>query len=52
LHLFGAWVGGDHRSVHFRTGLLGEGSKTALAIFVLFMKKILKITQQKTKGTE
>lgn len=38
----GAWVGGEHRSVHFRTGQLGEGSKTALPIFALFMEKVLK----------
>ena len=37
----GAWVGGEHRSVHFRTGQLGEGSKTALPIFGLFMEKVL-----------
>lgn len=38
----GAWVGGEHRSVHFRTGQLGEGSRTALPIFALFMEKVLK----------
>jgi penicillin-binding protein 1A len=38
----GAWVGGEHRSVHFRTGQLGEGSKTALPVFGLFMEKVLK----------
>jgi penicillin-binding protein 1A len=38
----GAWVGGEHRSIHFRTGHLGEGSKTALPIFGLFMEKVLK----------
>ncbi|MDD3320271.1 MAG: transglycosylase domain-containing protein [Paludibacter sp.] len=38
----GAWVGGEQRSVHFRTGQLGEGSKTALPIFGLFMEKVLK----------
>jgi len=37
----GAWVGGEHRSIHFRTGKLGEGSKTALPIFGLFMEKVL-----------
>jgi penicillin-binding protein 1A len=37
----GAWVGGDHRSVHFRTGQLGEGSKNALPVFGLFMEKVL-----------
>ncbi|MBF1436786.1 MAG: penicillin-binding protein, partial [Prevotella micans] len=28
----GAWVGGEYRSIHFRTGALGQGSKTALPI--------------------
>ena len=37
----GAWVGGEYRSIHFRTGRLGQGSKTALPIFGLFMKKVL-----------
>ncbi len=37
----GAWVGGEHRCVHFRTGSLGEGSKTALPVFALFMEKVL-----------
>jgi len=38
----GAWVGGEHRSVHFRTGQLGQGSRTALPIFGMFMEKVLK----------
>ncbi len=38
----GAWVGGEHRSVHFRTGQLGQGSRTALPVFALFMEKVLK----------
>ena len=38
----GAWVGGEHRSVHFRTGQLGQGSRTALPIFGSFMEKVLK----------
>lgn len=38
----GAWVGGEQRSVHFKTGQLGEGSRTALPIFGLFMEKVLK----------
>ena len=37
----GSWVGGEYRSIHFRTGKLGEGSKTALPIFGYFMEKIL-----------
>lgn len=38
----GAWVGGEHRSIHFRTGELGQGSRLALPIYGLFMEKILK----------
>lgn len=37
----GAWVGGEQRSVHFRTGSLGQGSRTALPIFATFMEKVL-----------
>jgi len=38
----GAWVGGEQRSVHFRTGELGQGSRTALPIYGSFMEKVLK----------
>lgn len=37
----GAWVGGEYRSIHFRTGSLGEGSRTALPVFGYFMEKVL-----------
>ena len=37
----GAWVGGEYRSIHFRSGRLGQGSRTALPIFGLFMNKLL-----------
>ena len=37
----GAWVGGEYRQIHFRTGALGQGSRTALPIFGLFMRKVL-----------
>ncbi len=37
-----SWVGADNRSVHFRTSELGEGCKTALPIYGLFMEKLLK----------
>lgn len=35
----GAWVGGDDRSIHFRSTRLGEGSKTALPIVGRFLEK-------------
>lgn len=38
----GAWIGGEHRSIHFRTGELGQGSRTALPIFAYFMEGVLK----------
>ena len=37
----GAWVGGEYRSIRFRTGALGQGSRTALPIFGYFMDSIL-----------
>ncbi len=38
----GVWVGGDDRSIHFRSGALGEGSKTAMPIYKRFMIKVVK----------
>ena len=38
----GAWVGGDDRSIHFRSTNLGEGAKTALPIVGRFLEKIYK----------
>ena len=38
----GAWVGGEYRSIHFRTGALGQGSRTALPIFGYFIQDVLK----------
>ncbi len=37
----GAWVGGEERCIHFKTSALGEGCKTALPIFGLFLEKCL-----------
>lgn len=37
----GGWVGGEYRSIHFRTGQLGQGSRTALPIFGNFIAKVL-----------
>lgn len=37
----GAWVGGEYRCIHFRTGALGQGSRTALPIFGYFMQSVL-----------
>lgn len=38
----GAWVGGEHRSIRFRTSQTGEGLRTALPIYGLYMEKVLK----------
>ncbi|WP_229201448.1 penicillin-binding protein 1A [Arcicella aurantiaca] len=38
----GTWVGGDDRSIHFRSGAYGEGSKTALPLFGRYMSKVIK----------
>ncbi len=37
----GAWVGGEYRAIHFRTGQLGQGSRTALPICGAFYQKTL-----------
>ena len=36
----GAWVGGEYRCLHFRTGALGQGSRTALPICGYFLQSI------------
>jgi penicillin-binding protein 1A len=36
----GCWAGAEERSVHFRSLRAGEGSKTALPMFGLFMEKV------------
>jgi penicillin-binding protein 1A len=36
----GVWVGGDERSIHFRSWDMGQGSKTARPIWERFMLKI------------
>ena len=38
----GTWVGGEDRSIHFRTSALGEGSKIALPIFGIFLERVYK----------
>ena len=37
----GAWVGGEYRSIHFRTGMLGQGNRTALPICGYFLASVL-----------
>ena len=36
----GAWVGGEYRSIHFRTGALGQGARTALPICGYFLQSV------------
>lgn len=38
----GAWVGGDERSIHYRSWDMGQGSKTARPIWSKFMMKVYK----------
>lgn len=38
----GVWVGCDEQSIHFRNSATGEGSKTALPIYGLFMEELYK----------
>ena len=37
----GAWVGGEYRCIHFRTGALGQGNRTALPVCGNFLELIL-----------
>jgi penicillin-binding protein 1A len=36
----GAWVGGDERSIHYRSWDMGQGGKTARPIWAKFMTKV------------
>lgn len=45
----GAWVGGEYRSIHFRTGALGQGSRTALPIVAQFMRSVMDNDQFRAK---
>lgn len=36
----GVWVGAEDRSVHFRSTELGQGSRTALPIWALYMQRV------------
>ncbi|MBK6265847.1 transglycosylase domain-containing protein [Marivirga sp. S37H4] len=36
----GAWVGGDDRSIHFKSIALGQGARMAMPIWEIFMKKV------------
>lgn len=37
----GCWVGGEYRQIHFRTGALGQGSRTALPIVAQFLRSVM-----------
>ena len=36
----GMWVGGEDRSIHFRSGSYGQGARLALPLYGLFMQKV------------
>ena len=38
----GAWVGGEYRCIHFRTGALGQGSRTALPICGYILESVMR----------
>ncbi len=38
----GTWVGGEYPAIHFRTTALGQGARTALPVFAVFMQKLNK----------
>ena len=38
----GVWVGCDEQSIHFKSSASGEGSKTALPIYAMFMEEVYK----------
>jgi len=38
----GCWVGNDDRAIHFKTSHVGEGLRTALPVYGIFMSKVLK----------
>ena len=37
----GAWVGGEYRSIHFRTAAYGQGARAAMPLCGRFLKKVL-----------
>lgn len=45
----GAWVGGEYRSIHFRTGALGQGSRTALPVVAQFLRSVMDCAPLKEK---
>ena len=47
----GTWVGAEDRCVHFKNSATGEGMKTALPIFGLFMQKAFADKKSKLKPT-
>jgi penicillin-binding protein 1A len=36
----GVWVGGDERSIHFKTSALGQGARMAMPIWDQYMQQI------------
>ncbi len=46
----GVWVGGDDRSIHFRTLALGQGAKMAMPVYAKFMTKVYSDSELATEG--
>lgn len=43
------WVGGEFRSIHFRTGAMGQGSRLALPVFGEFIRRVLGDSRLRTR---
>lgn len=41
---FGAWVGGEERTIHFNSTSVGQGASTALPICAIFLRKVFQDT--------
>lgn len=46
----GVWVGGDDRSIHFRSLALGQGAKMAMPVYAKFMTKVYADSELATDG--
>ncbi|MHA8065951.1 penicillin-binding protein 1A [Aquirufa sp. ROCK2-A2] len=46
----GVWVGGDDRSIHFRSLALGQGAKMAMPVYAKFMTKVYADSELATEG--
>jgi penicillin-binding protein 1A len=45
----GSWVGGDERSIHFRSWVMGQGARTSMPIFEKYMTQVYNDTELNIK---